>query len=296
LLVGLLCLPACGSPSPVGPARDELPAATPGLELQEEDYAAVKSRFRTNLLRKGPAPQKWHPVRPPDGVLEVEYRSGALKLKAWAHRPAGGRGARHPAVLYLHGGWAFDEDDWAQTKPLRDAGFVVMVPILRGENGQPGHFSMFYHEVDDVLAAADHLASLEAVDPKRVYVAGHSVGGTLTMLAAMASNRFRAAASVSGSSDRVRFLEGGYEDVAPFDKGDIGEFRIRSPVAYATSFKCPARLYRGSEESFFDEETRRTALLAKGKGLDVEAIVVPGDHMSCVPEALRQAIEFFRSR
>ena len=45
-----------------------------------------------------------------------------------------------------------------------------MAPILRGENGQPGVYSMFYDEVDDVLMS--HPAVLEAgtigvPDPKR---------------------------------------------------------------------------------------------------------------------------------
>jgi hypothetical protein len=65
-------------------------------------------------------------------------------------------------------------------------------------------------------------------------------------------------------------------------------------MAYATGFKCPVRLYYGSEEGFFDAETRRTALLARKGGLDVEAVVVPGNHHTCVPEALRQAITFFK--
>jgi acetyl esterase/lipase len=296
--VAFACVVACFSSLAgcgVQPKPGEMPPATPGLELQEEDYATVRARFRTKLVRKGPAPQRWQPVRPPAGVLQLEFRSGDLKLKAWTHRPADAT-KKHPAVLYLHGGWAFGEDDWDQAKPLRDAGFVVMVPILRGENGQPGDFSMFYDEVDDVLAAGGHLASLEWVDSERIYVAGHSAGGTLTMLAAMASGRFRAAASVSGPPDRVAFVRGGYEDAVPFDKADIREFQVRSPVAYATSFKCPVRLYYGSQEGFFDAETRRTALLAAGRDLDVVATVVPGDHMGCVPEALRQAALFFRSK
>ena len=37
----------------------------PGVELQDEDYAQARSRFRTKLLRKGPSPQGWTPTRPP---------------------------------------------------------------------------------------------------------------------------------------------------------------------------------------------------------------------------------------
>jgi hypothetical protein len=35
-------------------------------------------------------------------------------------------------------------------------------------------------------------------------------------------------------------------------------------------------------------------LLAREKGLDVEAVVVPDDHQTSVPPALGQAIAFFR--
>jgi hypothetical protein len=114
------------------------------------------------------------------------------------------------------------------------------------------------------------------------------------MLTALTSNRFKAAASLSGSCDRVAFVRGGYVKMTPFDMADNREYQMRSPVAYATSFKCPARLYYGTEEPFFDAETRRTAQLAREKGLDVEAEKVPGDHMSSVPGALARAVAFFR--
>jgi dipeptidyl aminopeptidase/acylaminoacyl peptidase len=267
---------------------------TPGLELQSEDYAKARSAFHTKLTRKGPAPQASGKVHPPPGVAEIQYQCGDLSLKAWVDRPALQAGRKLPAVLYLHGGFAFDLDDWGQSQPFRDAGFAVLTPLLRGENGQPGAFTMFIDEVDDVLAAAEKLASLPALDPQRIYVAGHSAGGTLTMLAAMASRRFHAAAALSGSPDRIAFVRGGWK--TPFDVSDIQEFRLRSPVAYATSFKCPARLYVGSQEDVYHASTRRTALLAHEAGLDVEAVVVSGDHFSCVPEALRQAIAFFKEK
>jgi acetyl esterase/lipase len=274
----------------------ELPPATADLALQEEDYASARAAFRTKLIRQGPAPQPWAKLRVPPDVAVVEYRAGDLRLKAWTDRaPAKVRG-KLPAVLFLHGGWVFDEDDWVQAKPFRDAGFVVMAPILRGENGQPGYFTMFYDEVEDVLAAADHLAKLPHVDPARVSVAGHSAGGTLALLAAMASNRFRAAASISGSPDPVSFAREGQHKTVPFDPADVREVRLRSPVAYATSFKCPVRLYLGSEEIGLQASTRRLALLAKGRGLDVKMVTVPGDHLTCVPQAMRQAAEFFKRK
>ena len=268
---------------------------SPGLEPQDEDYATARAGFRTKLVKNGPAPQSWRPERPPAGVTEVPYQSGDLRLKAWVNAPPG-NAAPKPAVVYLHGGFAFGADDWDQAQPFRDAGFVVMTPMLRGENGLPGNFTMFYDEVDDILAAAEYLLKQPYVDAKRLFVAGHSAGGTLTMLAAQASNKFKGAASLSGSPDRVTFVNGGWKDKAPFDQGDIREFRLRSPVAYARSFKCPARLYVGDQEGPYVGETRRTATVAKEKGLDVEAVVLRGDHFTYVPQALKQAAEFFKSK
>ncbi len=181
------------------------------------------------------------------------------------------------------------------TQPFRDAGFVVMEPAVRGENGQPGSYSMFYDEVTDVMAAADYLAQVPYVDPTRMFVAGHSVGGTLTLLAALSTDRFRAAASFSGSPDQVAWSRG-QTQLVPFNPSDTQEFRMRSPIAFATEFKCPTRVLCGSEAAFFVDSSVRMAELAQKKGLDVAAIQSSGDHFSAVPEEMRRTIEFFRNK
>jgi acetyl esterase/lipase len=276
-------------------AQQETPSFDPEVAVQTEDYATVRKSFRTNLVRKGPAPQKEPMPSPPAGVSEVEFPSGSLRLKAWVKRPAGDQ--KRPAVLFLHGGFAFGKEDWGMTRPYRDAGYVVLAPILRGENGQAGTFSLFYDEVDDVLAAADYLRSQPYVDSDRVFVAGHSVGGILTMLSAQASNRFRAAASFSGCTDQVLYCRYGFpRQKIPFDTSDARELQVRSPLAYATSFKCPVRAYFGMKEQHLDKMTRRMVALAKEKGTDAEAIPVEGDHMSAVPAAMRQSIAFFEKK
>jgi dipeptidyl aminopeptidase/acylaminoacyl peptidase len=260
---------------------------------QTEDYADARRSFQTKLVHQGPAPQPWDIEVPPPGVQEIEYVSGNLKLKAWVDKPAAPKPLK-PAVLFLHGGFAFGEDDWEQAQPFRDAGYVTMLPMLRGENGLPGSYSMFYNEVDDVLAAADTFAKIPGVDPKRIFIAGHSVGGTLTLLAAMTTNRFRAAASFSGSPDQIRWSRFQPESIV-FDRKDPREMYMRSPLAYPRSFKCPARLYYGTDEFLFENSSLKTAELAKEAGLDVEAISVPGDHISAVEPAMQQAIQFFKT-
>src|SRR6516225_4866675 len=93
----------------------------PMVKIQAEDYAKVRSQFRTKLTRKGPSPQPWSAAKPPAGVSEIEYVSGELRLKAWVNRPADGDRKR-PAVLFLHGGFAFGAEDWDVSRSYRDAG------------------------------------------------------------------------------------------------------------------------------------------------------------------------------
>jgi len=140
------------------------------------DLAEARRGFTTKLNRRGPAPQEFEDATPPAGVKEVHYTSGGLKLKAWVSEDPG-QGETRPAVVYLHGGWSFSPIDWQDAVPFVDAGFVVIMPMLRSEKGNPGVYEGFYGEVDDAIAAGRFVSELPYVDKDNVFVAGHSVGG-----------------------------------------------------------------------------------------------------------------------
>lgn len=293
-LTGLAATLAARSPTLAQPVQSQ--TVGQGLRLRNTDYAADRASFRTSLLVAGPSPQQGDMPKPPQHVREIEYPSGDLRLKAWVGMPAQ-RQAQMPVVIFLHGGFAFATEDFDMARPYLAAGHVVVTPILRGECGQAGHFSMFFDEVNDVLAVADHLRGQSYVDPRRIYLAGHSAGGTLTMLAGMATAQFRAIASFSGSPDQISFTSGEpWSRIVPFDQRNPAEFEIRSPLAYAASLKSPTRLFWGSKEAFFRASTRTLVEIARSKGLDVEGIEIPGDHFSAVPEAMTRSIAFFHSK
>ncbi len=272
------------------------PTLVPDIVVQTEDYAKARRQFHTTLLTKGPAPyQECTPMKPPIGVSSIEFPSGPLRLKAWVNRPPAGNQQKSPAVLFLHGGFCFDFSDWQVTQAFRDAGFIVMIPVLRAEEGQPGNFTMFYDEVDDVVNAATYLRKQLYVDPHQLYVAGHSTGGTLTLLTAMTYPYFRAAASFSGSPDAVGYTRHAVAIGAevPFNYKDPMELQLRSARVYAASFKCPVRIYYGADETHFALSSQPTAKLAREHGLDVQAIAVDGGHNSAVEAEIKLAIEFF---
>lgn len=284
--VSSLCfMIACAAPTSAPPTSPSPPVAT--------EYAAARAQFHTHLTKHGPAVDGSQPYTMPDDAHAIEYTSDGLALRAWVSRIADGK--RHPTVLFVHGGAKFGARHWQMTQPFRNAGFVVMMPLFRSENGLPGDYSMFYNEVDDVLAAADALAREPDVDPQRIYLAGHSSGASLALLAALASHRFRAVASFSGSPDFARLAAlPGLAEFAPFSLDDPAEIRMRSSMEFAASFSCPVRLFWGDEEPGVADDNRGTLERGRAAGRDIDGIVVPGGHESMVGPATALAITFFQ--
>jgi acetyl esterase/lipase len=120
----------------------------------------------------------------------------------------------------------------------------MMFPSLRGGNDDPGIKECFLGEVDDVIAAADYLARESSVDPKRIYLGGHSTGGTLVLLVAESTDRFRAVFSFAPVSDVAA-----YEAIfaMPFDTSDPREVALRSPGRWLLSIRSPAFVFEGTD-------------------------------------------------
>ena len=263
------------------PARDDTSSA---------DLASVRRGFITKLNSRGPAPQAYEEATPPPGVKEMYYTSGNLQLKAWLSEDPGD-GKKHPAVVYLHGGWAFAPIDWQDAAPFVDAGFVLLMPMLRAENGNPGTYEGFYGEVDDAIAAGQFVSELPQVDPERVFVAGHSVGAVLATLAAMTPSPYKAAAALSGYLDMKSWCDFEHPSRVIFDTTNLEEIRLRDPMAFAGSLQIPLILY--AERGGMDEINALFLKRAKGAGKTCELFVVEGDHMSMVAPSVQHAIKWF---
>ena len=178
------------------PATESTGRPTPGGPVTAaDDLSAARLAFSTKLRARGPAPQPYQNAEPPVGVKRVEFTSGDLRLKGWLSADAHD-GKKRPAVVFLHGGWAFGDGDWEDAEPFAKAGFTLFMPTLRGENGNPGTYESFLGEVDDAIAAGRFVAALPAVDGSNVFVAGHSVGGVLTCLVSMLPSPYKGAAAL----------------------------------------------------------------------------------------------------
>lgn len=254
-----------------------------------------RSNFETNIIQHIPAPQKYTNELPPSGVKEVIYDSGKLKLKAWlSDRPADDN--KHPAVVYAHGGYSFGgNEEWSTMKEFLNQGYILMAPMLRGENGNPGNFEYFYGEVNDLIAAADYLSNLSYIDNESIFLCGHSVGGQLSMLVSMMPSKYRGISSLGAYPDQESFIRYGGDPI-PFDANNRREFELRSFIAYQDSIIKPLFAYMGDQE---DPSTiqycRDLFKYAKEIGMPCEFKEVKGDHFSSVGESVKLSINEFKS-
>jgi acetyl esterase/lipase len=150
--------------------------------------------------------------------------------------------AKSPALVWVHGSIYGRLDDVPDIRAFGDAAIVLMFPGTRGWNGNPGYHEGFYGEVDDVLAAADYLATQDFVDPQRIYLGGHSTGGTLALLTAESSPRFRAVFALGPSSNVRRYDAGHRPPIAWWDQRG---FDLRSPINWLASIGSPAFVFEG---------------------------------------------------
>lgn len=257
---------------------------------ERTQLARERAVFRTQLTRRGPSPQPFRAVSLPADAREIAYRSGELELRAWINGDLSHRAPRKCALV-LHGGFSFERAHWDRVAPLRERGWITVLPWLRGENGLAGDFSLYYDEVSDVLAARALIDALDGVDRSRVVAVGYSAGAVLAMLAAQMGASFAKLALVSGWPELQPVLDW-YPEYRVFDASDPREVRLRSPGKFAADLRDPMRVYYGSRERQLAPWARDLATRARAHGVDAEAIEVQGDHFHTLEPALQHALDW----
>lgn len=234
----------------MGGCDSRIPPKKAPVAAKAATLAEARRGFKTRIVRQE---REGEPVQtPPANLFQVvKYDAPVGKLSAYLG-VAPRDGKKHPAIIWVIGGFSNSIGDtpWRPASPendqsaaaFRKAGIVMMYPSFRGGNDNPGFKETFYGEVDDLLAAADFLAKQDFVDPERIYLGGHSTGGTLVLLAAAVNPRFRAVFSFGPAADI-----GGYGDESlTFDTRNDREFDLRSPALWLDSITCRVFIFEGN--------------------------------------------------
>jgi alpha/beta superfamily hydrolase len=217
-----------------------------------ETIIAQRAAFTTRLIRNEKENEAAGvPANP--AFKAVKYPAAPGDMAAYVSITASETGGKkRPALIWLVGGFGNSigpdlvepgppENDQSASA-FHDPELVLMYPSLRGGNQNPGQKEGLFGEVDDVLAAVKWLKLQPGVDPSRIYLGGHSTGGTLALLVAEASPDLRAVFAFGPAADVSDYGQ----DNLPFDVTNRTESSMRSPVSWLAAISCPVFVIEGT--------------------------------------------------
>lgn len=215
---------------------------------KQKTLARARQNFRTQIQATSTANEPL-PLPPINLFNTVLYQSVSLTLPAFV-TPNPNDSKKHPAIIWITGGesntlgefWQQGSADNDQSaSPYRQAGMIMMYPSLRGGNHNMGKIEYNYGEVDDVMAAAEYLATLPYVDRHQIYLGGHSTGGTLALLTSEIASQtnptlFKAVISFGATPYTLAELPKGKEE------------RLRAPSQWLNDIRIPTWIIEGAEQ------------------------------------------------
>jgi dipeptidyl aminopeptidase/acylaminoacyl peptidase len=168
---------------------------------------------------------------------------------------------KYPVLFLIHGG---PQGSWGESWSYRwnaqvfaGAGYLVILPNPRGSTGYGQKFIDDINSdwggkpYDDIMAVADHVASLKYADPDRMAAGGGSYGGYMADWLLGHTNRFKAIVSHDGVFD-LRSMAMETEELwfpqwefrgMPWDNPEL--YAKWSPSFYVKDFKTPTLVFHG---------------------------------------------------
>ena len=225
---------------------------------------------------------------------------------------------KYPAVIFIHGGsrrqmllgynyGAYYSNTYAAQQYFASQGYIALTLNYRSGIGYGMDFREAENygaggasEVQDLLAAADYLASRSDVDKSKIAPWGGSYGGYMTAHAlSQAPEKFHVGVDIHGVhnwNNDIPVFAPWYE---PEKFPDMAELAFKSsPMAYVDKWEDPVLLIHGDDDRnvLFSESVKLAEVLRK-QGVEVEQIVFPDEvhsfllHRNWV-EALTATFEF----
>ena len=182
--------------------------------------------------------------------------------------PASTSGAKHPAVIFFHGGsrrqmllgWHYMfyyHQAYGFNEYLASRGYVVLSVNYRSGIGYGLNFREALNygatgasEYNDVMGAGLYLRSRADVDPARIGLWGGSYGGFLTALGlARASDLFAAGVDLHGVHEWNQGISNFVPDYNPEKQQDAARIAYQSsPIYYVDGWKSPVLLIHGDDD------------------------------------------------
>ena len=228
-----------------GIAKEKEAVSLARLRAAQQTFLEKKTKSE-DALEKPPQDAPFELVQYPTEIGEMWAYLSSEKVKNQEAKPP----AKKPAIVWLTGGvppagpgsylWEETQLENEQSARIyRLNGITMMFPTVRGTiKENPGHHEWFYGEVDDVVSACEFLAQRPEVDPERIYVGGHSGGGTLALLVAASTTKVAGVISFGPS-------EKDYESKDRPYRLSEREQQLRWPIKHLHRIKVPTYVVGG---------------------------------------------------
>ncbi|MDB5330842.1 MAG: Alpha/beta hydrolase family protein [Phycisphaerales bacterium] len=289
-------------------------------------FAALNSGFKS-----GPSmpvyPELPPPMKAANGTVDVYPMTiggtgPGLPMRIKLYLPAGPRAPHSlPCVFIapagtrlLHGSSIDDAVNDPEHLPYARQGFAVVNYDLSGDvpgdtqGGIPftrlaGPVSQFM-AADGGLANAHAaieyvLAKVPAVDPARLYAAGHSSAAVVALDLAAADHRIRAVAAYAPACDVVARWGGDLAKMNSLVRG-ASDFAARvSPIRHVDDFACPIYLFHADDDTNVptpDNQAFADALHSAGKTVQFQRVPRGGHYQSMIQQGIPGGIAFFKSQ
>ncbi len=218
----------------------------------------------------------------------------------------GGEGEKPPLVVMGHGGPTAHSSPGLSLKVQfwTSRGFAVADVNYGGSSGFGTDYRNLLNrqwgivDVQDVIAAARHLADAGRVDPERMTIRGGSAGGFTVLAALEQSDIFAAGTSLYGVADLTALaadthkFESRYLDqmIGPWP-ADEATYVERSPINHTEDLNCPLLVMQGSEDEVVPPNQSEAIVAAvAAKGLPHAYVLFEGEQ-----HGFRQAPNVIRS-
>ena len=252
---------------------------------------------------------------PPGPVAPVELHT-ASGGRVWVYLPPGiPANAKLACVLIppagsrLFHGMTLGDGDKAEHLPWLGAGFAVVSFDISGPVPEQPDDAQFIQAatgfmkakfgVSDGLAALDAtLAKYPQIDPKRLYVAGHSSAATLAVQLAAASERFKgcvAFAPIADVGERLKDVLPSLDRAIP---GFADAIRSASPASRVDTIQCPVFLFHAEDDTNVPTASVaafKDALTAHHKSVDYVSVASGEHYNSMIQQGIPKAIVWVKA-
>jgi dipeptidyl aminopeptidase/acylaminoacyl peptidase len=235
----------------------------------------------------------------PESVV-LPMRAG-VAAHAQLFLPPGGAAARHPALVFMHGGpirqmlagWHYMDyysNAYALNQYLARKGYVVLALNYRAGIGYGLDYREAEHygsagasEYNDLLSAAAYLRARPDVDAARIGLWGGSYGGYMTALGlARNSDLFAAGVDLHGVHDwhNWSLAERGGRDYYALDvtAADLATALAASPISAVSTWRSPVLLIHGDDDrNVAFSETMRLAEALNRQGVENQELIFPDE-------------------